>query len=683
VDTLTPMPGHAEAFLYFSDPRQSGADVAFQGSASASCPPGPCGVFAIRGGLLETIAESGTATPNGGVYQLAQSPVLRDGVYAFHAYVNNEGTYNYEIHADLGEGLVVVADSTTTIPGTEDAFYSLAPPETAGGRIVFAGMKPDYSRGIYQYQDGQITTLVDDSTPIPGETWVIDDAYSPVVKGDVLAFQGWTSEYAEGLFADFGDGIEMIAESMTPVPSVGELINWIYPPAITGKTLFFHIEDIWYDSHLLMYHEGTLSRILGTGTQLDGKTVSRVSVGADSAQDGTVAVHVAFTGYPEPQAIYVLRLVDGEAVMESLADITGDALPEVATVIPDFETGRPVVHITNPVTGAGVSTIEFEQGRALSAAAIPHIGDTPAGEVVVLLDRGAQRPITQTRDSLSGALISNQNFFDTDWRPRGLVAINDLDDAGDFPEIGVLAVHRTTGEIGLQIRDGSSGQFIRNLFFLNSNWTPLDVVVLPDVPGSATAAPEIGVLARHSGTGQLVVMLKDAGSNVFTGNVFYLNSNWLPTDLIVLESMAGSDGPVLALLARNTSTGLIVTMLKDSADNEFLLNLFHLGNQWTPLGMSRLEDTAGGTPEVAVLGTHNQFGQIVAQSKDCETNAFVANARPLGSAWLPLGMVRVGNIDSAGGDELAVLGIRRSDGQLVVQTIDSISGVVVSNGFLN
>jgi hypothetical protein len=686
VDTLTLMPGEAVPFSYFSDPRQSGSDVVFQASANNQCPPGPCGIYVIKDGALHEVAASGKVAPGGGVYQLTQSPVMRDGVLAFGAYVDRGGSLKWEIHADFGSGVTSIVDGSSVVPGTDEPFFDVGQPDTAEGRVVFTGTRlEDYSRAIYAYEAGEIRTLIDETTPVPGETWTIDDAYNPAVKGDVLAFQGWTSDHREGLFADFGAGIELIVASMTPVPGTGQTINWIHPPAIMGDSLFFTVEDTWYGWHLLVHQDGQLYRLLGTGSQLDGKTVWSVSLGTDSALDGVVTFQVRFDDgtSPRPEAIYLLRLVDGEIVIEAVPDLSGDALPELATVLPDLETGTSTAHLTNPMSGAEVATVAFDEGRVLGLVALPDIGASSAGEIAVLLERGTERPITQTRDSASGALIRNQNYFDADWLPRDIVTIPDLDDEGDFPEVAVLAVNQSTGEIGLQIRDGATGQFIRNLFFLNENWAPLKVVVVPDIPGSATAAPEIGLLARHTATGQIVVMLKDAGSNVFTGNVFYLNANWQPRDLLVLDSFSGSDGPALALLATNNDTGLIVTMIKHAADNEFLLNLFHLGSNWTPVGISLVDDVGTGAPEVTVLGLHKEFNSIVAQSKDSETNVFVSNARPLGSAWLPLAMIRLGNLDQTGGDEIAVLAIRRSDGKIVVQTMDIFSGAVLSNGFLN
>ncbi len=683
VNELTAMPTPGDGlFQYFSDPRQSGETVVFQGGGGSGCPPGPCGVYTIDNSLIGAVAEVGDATPTGGTYQLAQRPRMRDGVLVFHAYVNNGGSYEWEIHADMG-GLQVVIDADTLIPGTSEPFYYVLEPDTAKGRIVFTAQRQNYTHALYQYDAGVVTTLVDETTPVPGETWTIVDARSPVVTGHVLAFQGTNSEDTSALFADFGTGPRIIAEVGASVPDTDRTIAAIFDPAISGEDLFFVVEDDWYQEHLLMYRNGQLERLLGAGSQLDGLEIAGVSMGSNAAYDRNVAFTVVFSSLRYPYAIYVLRIADAGVMMSDIADASGDGRPDVATVIPDLEAGTSSVHITNPVTGSTLAEVAISEGEAMGMAILPHFAAASSDEMAVLLMREDASPVTETRDCLTGTWIRNQAFFDSEWIARGMVTLPDLDDAGDFPEVGVLARKPSTGEISVQIRDGATGAFIRNLFFLNANWSPIKAVVIPDLAEPATGVPEVGVLARNDSSGQIVVMMKDAGSNTFVGNVFFLNANWTPRDVIVLEEYPGVDNAVLALLASHNTTGKIVTMIKDPATNDFLINLFHLGSNWTPVGMGEAADTIGGTPEVTVLGIHSLYNLVVAQSKDSASNTFVANARPLSSAWLPVRMVTLGDVDGIAGDELAVLGIRRDDGKLVVQTIGAQSGTIIANAFLN
>ena len=298
------------------------------------------------------------------------------------------------------------------------------------------------------------------------------------------------------------------------------------------------------------------------------------------------------------------------------------------------------VHVRNPLTGAVVSEIGFGTGPALGMATLPDFGSGPADEMILLGKAAGGEPRTYTRDCLTGDLIRDQNYFNTDWQAMGLVELPNLQASGSFPEIGVLGRNRTNGEIAVQIRDGATGQFVKNLFFFNSNWAPIKAIVVPDLTTPMTGDPEVGVLAIHNTNGQIAVMMKDAATNTFVGNVFFLNANWQPVDVMVVDGMPGTGDPVLALLATQKTTGQVVTMLKDAATNGFLVNLFNLGSNWQPTDLVQLGDMGGGTAhEVAVLGVHKDFGRIVAQSRDGATNAFIKNARPLGSAWLLLDMV--------------------------------------------
>ncbi len=697
VNELTLVPGHGDTFHYFSNPIQDGSDVVFQGGGGLGCPPGPCGVYTIREGVLEVVAEAGGTTPAGGTYQMAQAPDMEAGILVLHAYVDNGGTpYEWEIHADFGEGLEVVLDADTVVPGTSETFYSIGPPTTGGGRIVFAGMRQDYTNALYQYKDGVLTALVDESTPIPGETWHITDAHSPSLVGNVLTFQGRTSDDVDSLFADFGDGIVQIISSFDDVPlHPGLMVNWIHTPAVSGDELVFVVEDIWYDSHVLYYRhrDGQLSWLFGTGSMLDGKAVGYyIETGADSGYQETFVVHVTFEGYPAPLAIYAFRRVAGlDVVMDAIPDANKDGHPEVATVMPDLETFASTVHITNPVTGGTVAKIDFDYGQVVGMATMPDFADAPSDEMALLMSRDAEAPMVQTRDCMTGARIRDQQFFDMSWAVKGMVTVPDLN-ANGMPEMGVLAKNVFTDEVAVQLRDGSTGQFIRNLFFKLDAWTPLQAVVIPNLAGSKTTHPEIGVLARHDVTGQIVVMIKDAGEqDAFVTNVFFLNTNWTPRDLVVMERYAGVDSPVLALLATRNDTGKMVTMIRDPLKSNPALgpfnyfNVFHLSTNWTPVALTEVADSddEGGGTELTVLAKNNDSGQVIAQSKDSTTNDHVAHALPVGSLWQALEIVSLGDIDGVNGDEIAVLAIRLTDGTVVVQTKGAISNDLVSNAFLN
>jgi len=355
----------------------------------------------------------------------------------------------------------------------------------------------------------------------------------------------------------------------------------------------------------------------------------------------------------------------------AVPDADMDDLPELAVAIPQASDSSGRVVVKEPVTGQSQASYSV-LGPEWQIVAVQSV-DSGGEAGVAALGWDGQTIRVEIRGSTTGELVRNVNFFSADWEPVGMVV---LDAGGDAAgDLAVLARNRYDGEVAAQVRSASTGAFVRNVFFLNPAWSPVELVAVPGF--DANPGDELAVLATTH-TGQIVASVKDAGTNSFIRNVFFLNPNFRALDLVVVADVPGESVPALALLARNRETGLIVTMLKSPADNRFIRNLFHLSNAFTPIAAEVVEgsDASPGS-ELAVLGVADT-GKIVVQIKDTGTNAFVRNLFPLGSAWEPLGMTRIGDVDGNSQGEIAVMARRKSDGKLVIQTQDVLTGTQVN-----
>jgi uncharacterized FlaG/YvyC family protein len=247
-------------------------------------------------------------------------------------------------------------------------------------------------------------------------------------------------------------------------------------------------------------------------------------------------------------------------------------------------------------------------------------------------------------------------------------------------DIVVLAEGISSGEIAAQVRDSASGIFVNNVFFFNPNWTAHQLLVFGEI--DTALGSEIGVLATNE-VGQIAVMIKDAKTNTFIKNVFFLNANWEPIQAIILDDISENGAQEIGLLAKNKDSGQLVVMVKDAATNTFINNVFPLGAGWEPIKVVALPDeNANGSQELALLGVNEATGKLVVQVRDSLTGQFLRNLEPLGSNWDPTDMVVLADI-GGGVPGLSVLAIRKSDDLPVVQTIEAVSGDLVSNVFLN
>jgi hypothetical protein len=373
----------------------------------------------------------------------------------------------------------------------------------------------------------------------------------------------------------------------------------------------------------------------------------------------------------DPVPVYDLEVLAGLAVAGGAGN---------AALVRDPLDGKNMVYVRNASDGGAVKNIEFLDSTwtAFDLAASDDANSNSSPDLAVgAVEAGTGAIAVQVRDGLSGAFIKNLFFLTSDWTPIQVLAIPSNDQQNAGPEIGVLAVNDITGEIVVSVKDAASNAFIGNVFFLNANWDPISAIVIPGF--DANTGDEIGVLAVNRSTGQIVVMVKDMLSNTFIKNAFYLNSNWTPVSSVFVPNAAHA-GPVVAVLASNNGTGQIVTMLKDVSDNTFVRNLFHLGSSWTPQFLDVVPAITTADDEVAVLGV-NASDKPVVQNKDAGTNTFVSNVSPLGSSWTILAMDAF-QAGSSAAPSVSILGQRTSDGILVIQTFEAGTGAQVSSVFV-
>ena len=174
-------------------------------------------------------------------------------------------------------------------------------------------------------------------------------------------------------------------------------------------------------------------------------------------------------------------------------------------------------------------------------------------------------------------------------------------------------------------------------------------------------------------------MVKDAGTNGFIKNVFYLNANWEAQDALAVPSFDANAASEIGLAAVNSGSGQIVLMVKDSAGNTFLNNVFPLSSNFDLRSGALLPDETGnGASEYAAMGTNQGSGKIIIQLRDASTGVFIRNVSPLGSNWNPGNFLAY---DLTAGRRFVVLAQRKSDGVLVIQAIDAASGALQYNVF--
>jgi CSLREA domain-containing protein len=377
---------------------------------------------------------------------------------------------------------------------------------------------------------------------------------------------------------------------------------------------------------------------------------------------------------------YIAESGDRVALLSPLRSSSIDGHLEVAASLRLGDENR--LSIFDVVTGQVIGHHKVPD-PARSVESLVTIDDVTGGGMPDIAVLGASLKPTDSRMFVraceDGAFVRNQPFFTGDWVTLDAVSMPDLG-GGVHDDLAVLGANRLTGEIAVQIRDSVTGAFVRNVFYLAAPMQPRQLVVVEGF--DPNPGPELGVLMTEEG-GRHILMIKDAGTGAFAGNLFFLNANWEAVQALVLPDFNGNSAAEIGLLARHRTSGMLVVMIKDAASNAFLKNIFPFGSGWRPVRVAALPDENNNQAvELATLGVNGLTGKPIIQVRDALTGQFLRNLRLLGTSWEVRDMVALEDI-GGGVSGLSIFAERKIDGVPVVQTIDSASGSRLSNVFLH
>jgi hypothetical protein len=235
-------------------------------------------------------------------------------------------------------------------------------------------------------------------------------------------------------------------------------------------------------------------------------------------------------------------------------------------------TGETAVQVRDSVTGLFLRNL-FYQGAPMQPREmlfVPGTDANPVPELGVLMSEPAGRHIVMLRDAATGAFARNLFFLNSNWAAVDAIVIPDMNDNG-AAEVGLLARNMTSGMLVIMLKDSGSNAFLKNVFPFGSGWLPIKVVALPDE--NANQAVELATLAVNGLSGKLVIQVRDALTGQFLRNLYPLGSNWEPQDIVAVEDIGGGT-PGLVLLAIRRIDGVAVVQTIDATTGDLVSNIF-------------------------------------------------------------------------------------------------------------
>jgi hypothetical protein len=145
-----------------------------------------------------------------------------------------------------------------------------------------------------------------------------------------------------------------------------------------------------------------------------------------------------------------------------------------------------------------------------------------------------------------------------------------------------------------------------------------------------------------------------------------------------VDSVNGNGSPDIAVLAENAD-GKIAVEVRDGSSGAQLKRIIYMSAKWVPHQLRALSDSNGnGAVELAVLA-RNDAGNIRAEVRDARSGNRIKAVNFLNTAFAPVAMAVLDDIDQSAADELALLAFRREGGDLRVQERDGGDGSLVRN----
>ena len=359
------------------------------------------------------------------------------------------------------------------------------------------------------------------------------------------------------------------------------------------------------------------------GTMQNGVSTDVITVGIfnNDQYDGEKYFDVSLTsswGLAAPSETRVFIVDDEVATMrspiQSIADINSNGMPDVVVAVP----GSTHAHIRDGSTDALITDINFGSDAAFDMTVLPDLDSSGNPEVAVLHQQPSGQVRVQSRDSVSGNVVSNL-WYGLQYGAVSMAVVPDYSGNGD-PEIAVLGSELNTDAVRVQLRDSSSNTHLDNVF-LGTQSIAADLVQLSDTSGNGM--PEMGVLGVLKSNNHVRAQIWDSDTAAFQGNVWFGNK-YQPHSMITMPDINSNSSDEIVAIGVDPATQNIRVQVRDSDTTATLFNIW-LGAVNEAVGIASINDiNSDGVADLAVLlKTPAGVGRVRVQSGS--NGAFIRN----------------------------------------------------------
>ena len=245
-------------------------------------------------------------------------------------------------------------------------------------------------------------------------------------------------------------------------------------------------------------------------------------------------------------------------------DLNGNGADELALLVKYVSKNKLKAVVKDSMTDAWLGTFGFDvtfEPKDMLVLPDQNGNGGPELGVLAVKDAAARADKIETRDLLSGALISN-TWINKKFDPKEMTLLSDRNGNG-FPELGILM----TGSVKAEVRDSKTGKIIKNVWY-DKNYRPIKMVAVPDIDGGG--AEELAVLGRFESKNRLRATLKDSETADVVSNVGF-NKDSTAHDFAVIDDINGNTASELVMLG--TRDGKLRADIKDAETGKFIRSI--------------------------------------------------------------------------------------------------------------
>jgi hypothetical protein len=282
--------------------------MAFLGAKAPGSGEG--GAFLATAEGIVVVADENTPVPGGtgnftgfiGITAGSNSAIF------FGSSPQRSGLYEHTV-----SGLSIRADTGTAIPNGAGSFASLSnPSRLRGSQFAFSAKGSGAQEGVYLSSLSGVTAVVDTHTPVPGVTGATFSGLSrPGLDEDgfiaFLATMGGDASKRPGIYGVLGANITRLVGVGDPAPGSSNPFTDFNTLSLEGgRVLFQGFTGTSESTIYLREQDGTLRRIVGSFDEIDGRFVDFALIQRESLSGDQLTFYARFIGGYE--AVYTVTI---------------------------------------------------------------------------------------------------------------------------------------------------------------------------------------------------------------------------------------------------------------------------------------------------------------------------------------------------------------------------------------